>query len=232
MSCERAEKYLRGLIEVLNDIKYQESAEKVVELARAYAEDTRYYISKGDCETALVTASYAEGLLDALRMLGLAEFKWPKREKKRVVVGGTFDLLHPGHVELFKEASKLGDVIAIVARDETVRRIRGRDPVLSQEQRRFMVSSIKYVKEAIIGGKDPVETVASLKPDYVLLGPDQGWDERELERELRKRGLNTKVLRMKEKKCIPKGLCSSSKIIQRVLKIFCNCKRGEGVGRE
>ncbi|UXD21608.1 cytidyltransferase [Ignicoccus pacificus DSM 13166] len=228
--CERAERYLRGLKEVLDEIEYDEKARKVVELARLYVEDTIYYINKGDCETALVTASYAEGLLDALRMLGLARFSWPKREQKRVVVGGTFDLLHPGHVELFKEASKYGDVIAIVARDETVKRLRGRDPVLPQEQRRYMVSSIKYVKEAIIGGKDPIETVAKLKPDYVFLGPDQNWDEEELERALRERGLNVKVIRMKGKKCIENGVCSSSKIIERVLELF--CRRGRRGGRE
>ncbi len=192
-----------------------------MDLAKRYIEDTKYYIDKGDCETALVTASYAEGLLDSLRMLGLAQFSWKRERPKRVFVAGTFDLLHPGHVELFKEASKLGDVIAVVARDETVRRLKGKPPVLNEEQRRYMVSSIKYVKEAYVGGEDPLETVVKLRPDIVFLGPDQKWDERELEEELKKRGLNAKVMRLKEKRCIPRGICSSSKIIKRVLKLFC-----------
>jgi len=230
--CERAEKYLRGLIEATNDIIYKDEAKEVVEMAKRYIEDTRYYLGKGDCETALVTASYAEGLLDALRMLGLAEFKWPERKQRKVVVGGTFDLIHPGHVELFKEASKLGDVIAIVARDETVKKLRGREPVLNQDQRAYMVSSLKYVKKAIVGGRDPIETVVLLKPDYILLGPDQNWNEEELERELRRRGLKTRVLRMKEKKCIPRGLCSSSKIVKRVLDLFCDGNGEKGFGRE
>ena len=221
MSCQRAEKYYNNLINVIKNIKYEKVAEKVVDLAKRYIEDTKYYIDKGDCETALVTASYAEGLLDSLRMLGLANFEWTRERPKRVFVAGTFDLLHPGHVELFKEASKLGDVIAVVARDETVKKLKGKPPVLSQEQRRYMVASLKYVKEAHVGGEDPLETVVKLKPDIVFLGPDQKWDEKELEEELRKRGLNVKVMRLKEKKCIPKGICSSSKIIKRVLELFC-----------
>ncbi len=221
MSCQRAEKYYNNLVNVLKSIKYKREAEKVVDLAKRYIDDTKYYIDKGDCETALVTASYAEGLLDSLKMLGLASFEWVREKPKRVFVAGTFDLLHPGHVELFKEASKLGDVIAVVARDETVKKLKGKLPVLSQEQRRYMVASLKYVKEAYVGGKDPLETVVKLKPDIVFLGPDQKWDEKELEEELRKRGLNVKVMRLKEKRCIPKGLCSSSEIIRRILGLFC-----------
>ncbi|NPA84871.1 MAG: cytidylyltransferase family protein [Crenarchaeota archaeon] len=218
MSCERASKYVSNLERALSGADYPPEVREVVDLAKRYLEDTKYYIERGDCETALVTASYAEGLLDALKILGKAEFSW---SGKKVLVGGTFDLLHPGHVELFKEASRFGDVIAVVARDETVKKLRGREPVLPEEQRRYMVASLKYVKEAVVGGSDPLETVMKLKPDVVFLGPDQKWDERELEEELRKRGLEVKVVRMKEKRCIPKGLCSSSKIIERILKLFC-----------
>jgi FAD synthetase len=84
-----------------------------------------------------------------------------------------------------------------------------------------MVASLKPVKEAYVGGEDPLETVVKLKPDVVFLGPDQGWDEEELREELRKRGLEVEVVRMKGKRCIPGGICSSSKIIERVLKLFC-----------
>ncbi len=225
MSCERAEKYYANLRKVIESISFEKKAEEVVDLAKRYIDDTKYYIDKGDCETALVTASYAEGLLDALRILGLANFEWIHEKPKRVFVAGTFDLLHPGHIELFKEASKLGNVIAVVARDETVKKLKGKPPVLNEEQRRYMVSSIKYVKEAHIGGEDPLETVVKLKPDIVFLGPDQRWDERELEEELKKRGLNVRVMRMKEKRCIPKGICSSSKIVKRILELLCTVQR-------
>ncbi|ABU82218.1 DUF357 domain-containing protein [Ignicoccus hospitalis] len=225
MSCERAAKYLNNLKGVISNIKYSPEASEVVDLAKRYVEDTEYYLNSGDCETALVTASYAEGLLDALRMIGKAEFEWKRERRKRVFVGGTFDIVHPGHVELLKEASKLGDVIVVVARDETVKRLKGRGPVVPQEQRRYVVGSLKYVKEAYVGGEDPIETVVKLKPDVIFLGPDQTWDEEELKEELRKRGLEVEVVRMKEKRCIPGGLCSSSLIIKKVLEEFCD---GEG----
>jgi len=224
LSCERAEKYVRNLEAALRDAKWEPEAEAVIDLAKRYVEDTKYYIAKGDCETALVTASYAEGLLDGAKLLGKVKLEWKKERRKKVFVGGTFDLLHPGHVELFKEASKLGDVIAVVARDETVKKLRGREPVLPQEQRRYMVESLKYVKEALVGGEDPIETVLRVRPDVILLGPDQGWDEEELARELERRGLKVEVLRMREKKCIPGGLCSSSAIIRRVLDLFCKSR--------
>ncbi len=222
MSCERAEKYLRGLKEALSSISYSEDVSRVVDLASRYVSDTEYYLRKGDCETALVTASYAEGLLDALRLINKASFKWKRvDERKKVLVGGTFDLLHPGHVELFKEASKYGDVVAVVARDENVKRLRGREPVLPQEQRAYVVSSIKYVKEALIGESDPLESVLKVKPDVIFLGPDQFWDEEELKRELERRGLRVEVVRMREKRCVPRGICSSRKIIERILRMFC-----------
>ncbi|ALU11887.1 cytidyltransferase [Ignicoccus islandicus DSM 13165] len=227
MSCERARKYLEGLRGALKSLNFSDDVEKVVDLARRYVDDTEYYVNKGDCETALVTASYAEGLLDALRLIGKANFQWKREERPKVLVGGTFDLLHPGHVELLKEASKYGDVIAVVARDENVRKIRGRDPVLPQEQRAYMLSSIKYVKEAMVGEEDPLESILKVKPDIVFLGPDQFWKEEELKRRLRERGLEVEVIRMKEKKCIPRGICSSRKIVERVLELFCGKKSRE-----
>jgi len=51
--------------------------ERVVEEARRYLSDSRYYFDRGAYLTALAAVSYAEGLLDSLRLLGLAEFEWP-----------------------------------------------------------------------------------------------------------------------------------------------------------
>jgi FAD synthetase len=86
-------------------------------------------------------------------------------------VGGTFDILHPGHIFLLKEASKHGDVIVVVARDSTVKRIKGREPIFNEEHRLMMVSSIKYVKKAILGKEstDILEIVEELKPDVIVV---------------------------------------------------------------
>lgn len=62
----------------LSTLKLKEDssrAEEVASLARCYHEDAQYFYEKAQPLTALISLAYAEGLLDALKMLGLAEFK-------------------------------------------------------------------------------------------------------------------------------------------------------------
>jgi FAD synthetase len=58
----------------------KEKAESLTETAKRYLEDARYYQKKSKLETSLASVAYCEGLLDALRLLGIAEFSW-RREK-------------------------------------------------------------------------------------------------------------------------------------------------------
>lgn len=67
------DKALNGLI-----LKGEDDVERVVEEARRYLSDSRYYLGREAYLTALAAVSYAEGLLDSLRLLGLAEFEWPE----------------------------------------------------------------------------------------------------------------------------------------------------------
>ncbi|UCG44742.1 MAG: DUF357 domain-containing protein [Candidatus Bathyarchaeota archaeon] len=53
-----------------------EKAESLVETAKHYLEDARYYQGMNKLETSLASVAYCEGLLDALRLLGIAEFSW------------------------------------------------------------------------------------------------------------------------------------------------------------
>jgi hypothetical protein len=59
-----------------------ESVRKVVDCARDYLEDARYYMEKKKFEVSLTSVAYCEGLLDALRMIGAASFEWPKKAGK------------------------------------------------------------------------------------------------------------------------------------------------------
>lgn len=119
--------------------------------------------------------------------------------KKRVVVAGTFDILHPGHVYLITEATKLGEVIIVVARDKNVLSIKNHPVVIPEEQRRFMVESLKGVKRAVLGheGSDFLSVIEELHPDILLLGPNQNVSREELQEELLCRGLRTEVRRLK-----------------------------------
>jgi FAD synthetase len=59
-----------------------ESVTKVVDCAKDYLEDARYYMEKKKFEVSLTSVAYCEGLLDALRMLGAVSFEWPRKAQK------------------------------------------------------------------------------------------------------------------------------------------------------
>jgi len=71
--------------------------------------------------------------------------------KKKVLVAGTFDILHPGHIYLFNEAAKIGDVYVIVATDNNRELYSGERPVIPEQQRLEVIKNIKNVKEARLG---------------------------------------------------------------------------------
>lgn len=61
-----------------HDMKYinSEKTGEVIDAAKRYLEDAKYYYNQKRFETGLISVAYGEGLLDALRILGIAEFKW------------------------------------------------------------------------------------------------------------------------------------------------------------
>lgn len=193
---------------------------EVIKLSEAYLNDSKYYFSKGDYFTALSCIAYAEGLLDSLRILGHLDFKWSKPQVLKVMVGGTFDILHVGHVHYLREASKHGLVYAVVARDSTVRRIKGRDPINNELMRLELVNSLKYVYNAMLGDElDIFKSVDRIGPDLIVLGPDQPIDEDKLREYLDNKGFKTRVLRLSEKYL--GDLASTSKIINRIIDLYC-----------
>ena len=135
-----------------------------------------------------------------------------------MVATGTFDIIHPGHIRFLEEARKLGDeLVVIVARERNVRH--KPKPVIPEEQRRRVVEAIKYVDKAILGDEEDIfKPIEELKPDVIVLGYDQHFDERWLEKELKKRKLNCKVVRITVKEeC---GFCSSHVIIEKILEKY------------
>ncbi|MHA1860233.1 MAG: adenylyltransferase/cytidyltransferase family protein [Candidatus Asgardarchaeia archaeon] len=148
-------------------------------------------------------------------------------KRKKVLIGGTFDIIHPGHIHLIEYASKLGDLIVVVSRDDNSKRFKGRDTIIPEEQRLKVVSSIKGVKKAILGNRSDIfKIVEEVKPDIIVLGPDQKVDETELRRRVEKASLKTEIIRLKERyEGYP--YCSTSSIVGKILEIFCKVKRSE-----
>jgi len=126
----RIESYIRNVIDVIEQIKstslIDREVREILEIAEAYVKDSVHYLRSNDEFHALATIAYAEGLLDALRLLGKVKFEWKKSSEimknlRKVLVAGTFEILHPGHIAYLKYAWSMGRVIAIVSRDSTVR---------------------------------------------------------------------------------------------------------------
>ena len=120
--------------------------------------------------------------------------------KKQIVVAGTFDLLHPGHVFLISEAAKLGEVTVVIARDENVVHTKGHPVIVPEKQRQFMVEALKGVSKAVLGksGSDFITIIEELNPDILMLGPNQSVSVEEIQDRLREKGLSTKVIRLKQ----------------------------------
>jgi FAD synthetase len=94
---------------------------------------------------------------------------------RSVMVFGTFDILHMGHIHLFQQARLVGDhLIVVVARSVNVENVKGRYPINTDDDRRDLLLHIDLVDEAVLGGEiDVYEIVGRYKPDTILLGYDQ-----------------------------------------------------------
>ncbi len=192
----------------------------VLELARTYLEDSKYYFSRGDYVTSLACISYTEGLLDALKFLGFIDIEWVRERPKKVLVGGTFDILHPGHIHYVREASKYGLVYAVVATDKNVMKLKGREPILPQEHRLELVSAIKYVYKALLGDEEDLsKPIERIKPDMVVLGPDQPIEELMIERKASELGINIDVIRLPRR--IGNESYSTTGIINKIIRKYC-----------
>jgi FAD synthetase len=106
-----------------------------------------------------------------------------EKRKKRVVCAGTFDHLHPGHIDFLKQARALGDeLIVIVARDENVRKIKGIKPE-NEDYRKANLERSGIPDRVVMGnlGVSPLSILTDLSPDVVALGYDQRVSEKDIE---------------------------------------------------
>ena len=143
---------------------------------------------------------------------------------KKVLVAGKFDILHLGHLAYLEQSRELagpdGELIVIIARDDTIERERGAPPVFPQEQRRRLVEGLAIVDRAIIGYETDNHTmiVKDLEPDIVALGYDQRTDIDALEKSFQEKGLKTKITRLE--KLDADGLYSSTRIRSRIIEFY------------
>ena len=97
--------------------------------------------------------------------------------KKKVIVTGSFDWFHSGHVRFLEEVSALGDLSVIIGHDANIRLLKGQGhPLLPEAERRYVAGSIKFVKQALIssgdGWLDADPELKKLQPDIYAVNED------------------------------------------------------------
>ena len=92
----------------------------------------------------------------------------------RVLVFGTFDGLHPGHLFFLGEAGKRGELWVVIARDANVTLIKGRASVQNERDRMRAVEEAFPAAHIVLGHpKDFLTPVREIAPDLIVLGYDQ-----------------------------------------------------------
>ena len=91
------------------------------------------------------------------------------------MVFGTFDILHLGHLNLFKQAKQLGDkLVVVVARDCNVKKVKGQKTMHNEKERLEFLRHIDLVDGVMLGDKrDMYKVIGKVKPDLIALGYDQ-----------------------------------------------------------
>jgi len=94
----------------------------------------------------------------------------------KVWTNGCFDVLHRGHIEMFKYAKSLGDELVVgIDTDEKVKKDKGKNrPINNLQDRMYMLQSIKYIDRVIPfdSTKDLENTIKWYKPDIMVIGSD------------------------------------------------------------
>lgn len=104
---------------------------------------------------------------------------YKKKSKKVVFTNGCFDLIHAGHVDYLTKAKNLGDVLVVgLNTDKSIRRIKGeKRPILNQDERAFILSSLKPVDYVCLFDEDtPAKIISELIPDILIKGSDWSID--------------------------------------------------------
>lgn len=131
------------------------------------------------------------------------------------MASGVFDIIHTGHISYLEQARAMGDeLVVVVASDSTVRRKR-HEPITPGTMRVRIIGSLKPVTEAVLGNDgDMFSILRDIRPDVIVLGYDQEFDEKELESDLREKGFDIRVRRAE--RC-SEDLAGTRRIIDRIV---------------
>ncbi|MDQ3948133.1 MAG: FAD synthase [Thermoproteota archaeon] len=153
-----------------------------------------------------ISEEFYNSMVNRLVKIGLVEESDPTKltfigrdALKVVLVGGVFDLIHPGHIHTLKAAKAEGDVlVVVVARQSTAQKIKKYRKIYHDEKlRRDLVTSLNFVDLALIGKEGTLyDTVEYVRPNVIALGYDQAHSEKDIAENCKKRNLNVQVIRL------------------------------------
>jgi len=116
------------------------------------------------------------------------------------MVFGTFDGVHPGHLNLFKQAKNLAPksfLIVSVARDKNVLKIKGHLPEKDERERIKIVGKCRAVDKVVLSGlHDHLPHIIKERPDIIALGYDQKYYVKNLKKDLKNSGLKVEIARL------------------------------------
>ncbi len=107
--------------------------------------------------------------------------KFKKQGKEIVFTNGCFDILHPGHIKIFKEAKRKGDVLIVgLNSDLSIKKIKGeKRPILDEKSRMLVLEAIEYIDYIVLFEEDtPYKLIKEIKPHYLVKGGD--WKEKQI----------------------------------------------------
>lgn len=114
---------------------------------------------------------------------------------------GTFDGLHQGHLNLFKQArllSKNSFLVVSIARDKNVFKIKGSYPTLNEKARVKLLKSCRLVDKVVLSGlRNHIPHILKERPDVIALGYDQRAYVTNLKKDLKNKGILVQVVRLK-----------------------------------
>ncbi len=120
----------------------------------------------------------------------------------RVIAFGSFDILHPGHLLYLRKSKRFGrKLIVIVARDSSIKKLKGRKAALDENARLEIVKSLRIVDKALLGSSFRSEEgmygiIERVKPDVIAVGYDQKLDIMELKEWLGRKKMRARIVRI------------------------------------
>jgi cytidyltransferase-like protein len=105
------------------------------------------------------------------------------KSKKKIFVSGCFDMLHSGHIAFLEEAAEYGDLYIGLGSDKTIKELKGRDTINSEEERIYILNALSCVHKAFVnkgsGLLDFVDDMKKLNPDIFIVNEDGHSPEKE-----------------------------------------------------